>query len=89
MNVKINNKLQDIMSKYPNYAFFATYKKPSKIHYTSYNNFTSLFFNNTADYILAIQDHSLTFRVTIPDAATIKFDLLKMSMVLLETCRGL
>ena len=26
---------------------------------------------------------------TIPDAATIQFDLLKMSMVLLETCRGL
>jgi hypothetical protein len=24
--------------------------------------------------------------VTIPDAVTIKFDLLKMSMVLLETC---
>jgi hypothetical protein len=28
-------------------------------------------------------------RVTIPDAVKIKFDLLKMSMVLLETCRGL
>jgi hypothetical protein len=27
--------------------------------------------------------------VTIPDAVTIQFDLLKMSMVLLETCRGL
>ena len=27
-------------------------------------------------------------RVTIPDAVTIQFDLLKMSMVLLETCRG-
>ena len=27
--------------------------------------------------------------VTIQDAVTIKFDLLKMSMVLLETCRGL
>ena len=27
--------------------------------------------------------------VTIPDAVIIKFDLLKMSMVLLETCRGL
>ena len=29
------------------------------------------------------------WRVTIPDAVTIQFDLLKMSMVLLETCRGL
>ena len=29
------------------------------------------------------------WRVTIPDAVTVKFDLLKMSMVLLETCRGL
>jgi len=28
-------------------------------------------------------------RVTIPDAITIQFDLLKMSMVLLETCREL
>ena len=28
-------------------------------------------------------------RVTIPDAVIIKFDLLKMSIVLLETCRGL
>jgi hypothetical protein len=27
--------------------------------------------------------------VTIPDAVTIQFDLLKMSMVLLETCRDL
>ena len=28
-------------------------------------------------------------RVTIPDAVIIKLDLLKMSMVLLETCQGL
>jgi hypothetical protein len=28
-------------------------------------------------------------RVTIPDAVTKQFDELKMSMVLLETCRGL
>jgi len=28
-------------------------------------------------------------RVTIPDAVIIKFDLLKMSTVLLEICRGL
>jgi hypothetical protein len=28
-------------------------------------------------------------RVMIPDAVTIQFDLLKMSMVLHETCRGL
>ena len=28
-------------------------------------------------------------RVTIPDAVIIQFDLLMMSMVLLETCRGL
>jgi len=32
---------------------------------------------------------ALNGRVTIPDAVTIKFDLLKISMVLLETCRGL
>ena len=29
------------------------------------------------------------WRVTIPDAVTIQFDLLKMSTVLLETFRGL
>jgi hypothetical protein len=28
-------------------------------------------------------------RVTIPDAAIIKFVLLKMGMLMLETCRGL
>ena len=28
-------------------------------------------------------------RVTIPDAVIIQFGLLKMSMVMLETCRGL
>jgi len=28
-------------------------------------------------------------RVTIPEAVIIQFDLLKMSIVLLETCRGL
>jgi len=28
-------------------------------------------------------------RVMIPDAVTTQFDLLRMSMVLLETCRGL
>jgi hypothetical protein len=28
-------------------------------------------------------------RVTIPDAVTIQFDLLRMSIVLLKTCRGL
>ena len=27
-------------------------------------------------------------RVTIPDAVNIQFDLLRMSIVLLETCRG-
>jgi hypothetical protein len=27
--------------------------------------------------------------VTIPDAVAIQFDLLRMSIVLLETCRGL
>jgi hypothetical protein len=33
--------------------------------------------------------YSCLQRVTIPDAAIIKFDLLKMNMVMLETCRGL
>ena len=34
-------------------------------------------------------DHSLVFRVTIPDAVLIQFDLLMMSTTLLETSRGL
>ena len=29
------------------------------------------------------------YRVTIPDSVIIQFDFLKMSIVLLETCRGL
>ena len=33
--------------------------------------------------------HGRLQRVTIPDAVIIKLDLLKMSTVLLETCRGL
>ena len=34
-------------------------------------------------------DHSLVSRVTIPDAVLIKFDLLKMSIIVLEICRGM
>jgi hypothetical protein len=33
--------------------------------------------------------HSRLQRVTIPDAVILQFDLLKMSMVMLETCQGL
>jgi hypothetical protein len=33
--------------------------------------------------------HGRLQRVTIPDAVTIQFDLLRMSIVLLETCREL
>jgi hypothetical protein len=33
--------------------------------------------------------HGRLQRVTIPVAVTIQFDLLRMSIVLLETCRGL
>jgi len=39
--------------------------------------------------ILVTLDHSLIFRVTIPDAVLIQSDLLMMSMTLLETCRRL
>ena len=38
--------------------------------------------------VLSISDRSLT-ESTISDAVLIKFDLLMMSTVLLETCRGL
>jgi hypothetical protein len=46
-------------------------------------------YNNTADYVLVILDHSHAFRVTVPDAVHTQFDLLKMSIIMLETCRGL
>jgi len=45
--------------------------------------------SNVANCILVILEHSLVFRVTIPDAVSIQYDLLMMSMMLLETCRGL
>jgi hypothetical protein len=47
--------------------------------------------SNAANYIIVILDNSLVFRVTIPDAVLIKFYLLRMSKILLETCtcRGL
>ena len=39
---------------------------------------------------LSVNGHTVCqLRVTIADAVIIQFDLLKMSIVLLETCRGL
>ena len=38
-----------------------------------------------ANYITVILDNSLVFRVMIPDAVLIQFDLLRMSKILLET----
>ena len=37
----------------------------------------------------SLKRHTVRQRVTIPEAVIIKFVLLKMSTVLLETCRGL
>jgi hypothetical protein len=45
--------------------------------------------NNAANYIIVILDNSVVFRVTVPVAVLIQFDLLRMSKILLETCRGL
>jgi hypothetical protein len=39
-----------------------------------------MFISNVANYILVILDHSLVFRVTIPNAAAVKFNLLMMSI---------
>jgi len=36
--------------------------------------------SNAAIYVLVIVDHSLIFRVTIPDAASVQFSLLMMSI---------
>ena len=73
-------------------VFTAAFNKLTRIHVTNHNIFISLLFlfqycfNNTADLILLIQDRSPISRVTIPEAVIIKFVLLKMSKVLLETC---
>jgi len=34
-------------------------------------------------------DHPLVSRVTRPDAAIIQYDLLRLSTIVLETCRGM
>jgi len=39
-----------------------------------------MFINNAANYILVILDHTLVFRVMIPDAASKQFNLLMMSI---------
>jgi len=52
-------------------------------------DFITTDYNGTADNVLVILDHSLAFTVTIPYAVYIQFDLLRMSVILLETCRGL
>jgi len=39
-----------------------------------------MFISNAANYILVILDHSLIFRLTIPDAASVQFSLLMMSI---------
>ena len=44
------------------------------------------FIINAANYIIVILDNSLVFRVTIPDAVLIQFDLLRMSKIMLKTC---
>jgi hypothetical protein len=66
----------------------AAFNKLISTHCTS-QQFYLIVFNNTPDLILVISDHSLIFRVTIADAVTIQFDLLRMNIVLFETCRGL
>jgi len=53
------------------------------------SNFITTDYNDTADNILVILDHSISFTVTIPYAVYIQFDLLMMSIILLETCRRL
>jgi len=42
--------------------------------------------SNAANFIMVILDNSLVFRVMIPDAVLIQFDLLRMNKILLETC---
>ena len=39
-----------------------------------------MFISNAINYIIVILDHSLIFRVTILDAASIQFNLLMMSI---------
>jgi len=39
-----------------------------------------MFISDAANYMLLVLDHSLVLRVTMPDAASIQFNLLMMSM---------
>jgi hypothetical protein len=52
-------------------------------------DFITTDYNHTADNVLVILDHSLAVRVTIPYAVDIQFDLLRMSIILIEIGRGL
>jgi hypothetical protein len=53
------------------------------------SDFTTTDYNNTTVCVVVMLDHSRVFRVTVPDAVYIQCDLLKMSIIMFETCRGL
>jgi hypothetical protein len=73
-----------------------THHAPGDSVYTQLNHTRRILFefyyylfaliSNATNYIIVILDNSLVFRMTIPDAALIQFDLLRMSKILLETC---
>jgi len=55
-----------------------------------YKNNATIWYGKTCSRLLSTGVlYSRLQRVAIPDAVIIQFHLLKMSMVLLETCRGL
>ena len=72
-----------------NTAFGIVTLKRSECSKITKIQYDALFLNNTSYCILVILEHSLIFRVTIPDAVLVQFDLMMMSTTLFETCRGL
>jgi hypothetical protein len=55
----------------------------------SSSNYYNIICCNAANYIIVILDNLLVFRMTIPDAVLIQIYLMRMSKILIETCRGL
>jgi len=46
--------------------------------------------NTASGIVISVSDHPVSLtESTIPDAVLVQFDLLMMSTVLLETCKGL
>jgi len=68
-------------------SIYTQFNHTQRILFEFYCHLSTLI-NSAANYITVILDYTLVFRVTIPDSVLIQFDLLRISKILLETCRG-